>query len=199
MTVQHVFSRISAMEDATVGPEGFMSALCSSMVNVINRMGYEAVKAKSISLHEKRTQIKYIKPQAPRQTPRPAQMAMLKGWESFSFPVLLPSLTLFQSLASMAYFIYRYIINQSIFLSIFTWATFFFPPSALFKLKSHSSGCPSLAIFYLTGSTTTSGSAENPASELPSQFSFYRDTVFHFVWKILHCFELPLLDSETAI
>lgn len=50
MTVQHVFSRIGAMEDATVGSEGFMSALCSSMVNVINRTGYEAVKAKSISL-----------------------------------------------------------------------------------------------------------------------------------------------------
>ena len=47
MTVQHVFSRISATEDATADPEGFMSSLCSSMVNMINRMGYEAVKAKS--------------------------------------------------------------------------------------------------------------------------------------------------------
>lgn len=126
MTAQHVFSRISAMEDATVGPEGFMFSLHSSMVNAINGTGYEAVKAKSISLHKNRTQIKRIKSHAPRQTPRPAQMAVLKRWESFSFPVLLPSLTLFQSLAPMAYLIYRYVINQSIFLSIFTCATFFF-------------------------------------------------------------------------
>lgn len=47
MTVQRVFSRISAREDATVDPEGFVSSLCSSMVNMINRTGYEAVKAKS--------------------------------------------------------------------------------------------------------------------------------------------------------
>jgi len=47
MTVQCVFSRISAMEDATVDPEGFMSSLCSSMVNMINRTRYEAMKAKS--------------------------------------------------------------------------------------------------------------------------------------------------------
>lgn len=50
MTVQHMFSRISAMEDATVGPEGFMSSLYSSVVSVINGTGYEAMKAKSISL-----------------------------------------------------------------------------------------------------------------------------------------------------
>lgn len=79
MTAQHLFSRISAMEDATVGPEGFMFSLHSSMVNAINRMAYEAVKAKSISLHKNRTQIKRIKPHAPRQTPRPAQTAVLKG------------------------------------------------------------------------------------------------------------------------
>lgn len=47
MTVQHVFSRISAMEDATADPDGFMSSLCSSTVNMIHRTGYEAMKAKS--------------------------------------------------------------------------------------------------------------------------------------------------------
>lgn len=46
MTVQRVFSRISAREDATVDPEGFTPSLWSSMVNMINRTGYEAVKAK---------------------------------------------------------------------------------------------------------------------------------------------------------
>lgn len=129
MTAQHVFSRISAMEDATVGPEGFMFSLHSSMVNAINGTGYEAVKAKSISLHKNRTQIKRIKSHAPRQTPRPAQTAVLKGWEPFAFPVLLPSLTLFQSLAPMAYLIYRYVINQSIYLSIYIYMCHLFFPS----------------------------------------------------------------------
>lgn len=47
MTVQCVVSRISAREDTTVDPEGFMSGLCSSVLNMIIRMGYEAMKAKS--------------------------------------------------------------------------------------------------------------------------------------------------------
>lgn len=46
MTVQRVFSRISARDDTTVDREGFTSSLCSSMVNMINRMGYQAMKAK---------------------------------------------------------------------------------------------------------------------------------------------------------
>lgn len=47
MTVQCVVSRISAREDTTVDPEGFVSGLCSSTVNMIIRTGYEAMKAKS--------------------------------------------------------------------------------------------------------------------------------------------------------
>lgn len=53
--------------------------------------------------------------------------------------------------------------------------------------------------YFITENTTINGSSENLASELPSQFSFYTDTIFHFVWKILECFELLLLDSKKAI
>lgn len=41
VSVQSVVSRISAMEDTTVDPEGFISSLCSFMVNMVNRMGHE--------------------------------------------------------------------------------------------------------------------------------------------------------------
>lgn len=62
MTVQCVFSRISAGEDAAMDPEGFTSSLCSSMVNMINRPGYEAMKAKSNFPAQKKrnTKQKYI-------------------------------------------------------------------------------------------------------------------------------------------
>lgn len=52
---------------------------------------------------------------------------------------------------------------------------------------------------FITGNTTINGSCENSASQLPSQFSFYRDTVFHFVWKILERFKFQLLNPKKAI
>lgn len=127
-----------------------MSSLRSSMVNVINRTGYEAVKAKSISLHEKRTQIKCIEPHAPRETHRHSQNGSAQRVGTLCLPCP-PSFPPTISKSCFHGIPYTHICNQPIYLSIYIYMGLlftFFLPSALFKLKSHSSGCPSLAIFY---------------------------------------------------
>lgn len=93
-------------------------------------------------------------------------------------------------------FSFPYTISKACFHGVMYFFFFLicFPPAKI-TLK----WMPPHWLCFITGNTTINGSCENPASQLPSQFSFHRDTVFHFAWKILECFEFQLLNSKKAI
>lgn len=125
---------------------------------------------------------------------RQTEPAVLQGWEPFAFLAPCLSLTLFQSLASMTYLINR----NGIYIYICMCHLFFFlicSPPAKITFKWMRPRWPHV----VTGNTTIHGSSESLAPDLPSLSSFYRGTVFHVVWQILECFELPLLESKKAI
>lgn len=121
------------------------------------------------------------------------KMAALKGWEPSAFPVLLPSLTLFQSPASMAYLTHTYVINQSIFLSIFTWAFYLLFFSSICSLQAKITFQWMPLIGHILSQETQPPVAVQKAQHLSCLHSFHSiGTQFSIsVWKILHCFELP--------
>lgn len=123
------------------------------------------------------------------------QPAIPKGREPVAFliPLLFPALL--PSLASVTYLFYIYIDYISVYIYICHLFFFFCSPLVKITMKP----IPPHWTHFITRDKNTNGSSENPASELPSQFSFYRDRVFHFVWKILDCFESLSLDYKKAI
>lgn len=178
-----------------------MSSLRSSMVNVINRTGYEAVKAKSISLHGKRTQIKCIEPHAPRETHRHSQNGSAQRVGTLCLPCP-PSFPHTISKSCFHGIPYTHICNQPIYLSIYIYMgllfTFF---SSICSLQAKITFQWMPLIGHILSQETQPPVAVQKAQHLSCLHSFHSiGTQFSIsVWKILHCFELPLLDSKTAI